>query len=118
MASTKDMTSVNQESYDSNEKNYYLGYQEADFKKPFSKYYNPTTPAINDEVQKGLSASPWASSIGENRPPAGCRIHEGNLFPNKMEDVLIRRRPHSLGGQEYYAAERIHFARKRIHHSA
>ncbi|BAE62201.1 unnamed protein product [Aspergillus oryzae RIB40] len=56
--------SVNQESYDPDGKDYYLGYREADFKRPFAKYYNPVTPAISDEVQKGLSASPWASSIG------------------------------------------------------
>lgn len=72
MAPAKDMDSfisVNRESYDPDGKDYYLGYREADLKRPFAKYYNPVTPAISDEVQKGLSASPWASSIGENQFP-------------------------------------------------
>ena len=54
----------NKEAYEPNEGNYYLGYRDADLRKEHAKYWNPLVAAVSDEVQKGLSASPWASALG------------------------------------------------------
>ncbi|KAK0638095.1 Phloretin hydrolase [Lasiodiplodia hormozganensis] len=49
--------------YDGNQTSYYLGYREADFAKPFAKFWNPYVEGISEEVQKGLSASPHAAEL-------------------------------------------------------
>ncbi|KAJ5306987.1 hypothetical protein N7508_006002 [Penicillium antarcticum] len=43
---------------------YYLGYSNADYKKPFAKYFDFNVDPISDEVQKGIVSSPWGSGLG------------------------------------------------------
>lgn len=57
--------SKNVASYDGNQTNYYLGYREADFAKPFAKFWNTSVEGLSDETQKGLSASPHAAELSK-----------------------------------------------------
>lgn len=57
--------SKNVASYDGNQTSYYLGYREADFAKPFSKFWNTSVAGMSDEAQKGLSASPHAAELSK-----------------------------------------------------
>lgn len=50
---------------------YYLGYRDADFARPFAKYWNPNVAAISDEVQKGVSESPKARPLAFPAQQAG-----------------------------------------------
>jgi len=57
-------TSVNVAPYQSNTSLYYLGYKDEDWSRPFVKYWKPAVKQISDEVQKGITESPHASSLG------------------------------------------------------
>ncbi|PYH94059.1 hypothetical protein BO71DRAFT_450329 [Aspergillus ellipticus CBS 707.79] len=48
---------------DSNTEDYYLGFREADFQKPYAKYYNPVVAPISDALVNGLADSPWPSAF-------------------------------------------------------
>ncbi|KAK7628696.1 hypothetical protein IWX50DRAFT_612826 [Phyllosticta citricarpa] len=50
---------------------YYLGYRAADFARPYAKYWIPHVQPISSEVQKGLSASPWAKPLAFAPQEAG-----------------------------------------------
>jgi hypothetical protein len=63
---SKNSTSVNVAPYQSNASLYYLGYEGDDWSRPFSKYWNPVMKRISDEVQKGITESPYASELGES----------------------------------------------------
>ncbi|KAF4460386.1 phloretin hydrolase [Fusarium albosuccineum] len=56
-------TSVNIVPYQSNASLYYLGYEGNDWERPFSKYWNPVLNPISDELQKGITESPYASRL-------------------------------------------------------
>ncbi|KAJ4230737.1 hypothetical protein NW757_013969 [Fusarium falciforme] len=60
---SKNSTSVNAVPYQSNASLYYLGYEGDDWSRPFSKYWNPVMKRISDEVQKGITESPYASEL-------------------------------------------------------
>ncbi|KAF4332485.1 phloretin hydrolase [Fusarium beomiforme] len=60
---SKNSTSVNVAPYQSNTSLYYLGYKDDDWSRPFVKYWNPTEKQISDEVQKGITESPYASKL-------------------------------------------------------
>ncbi|KAK8205117.1 hypothetical protein IWZ01DRAFT_485912 [Phyllosticta capitalensis] len=53
---------------------YYLGYRAADFARPYAKYWNPNVQPISSEVQKGLSASPWAKPLAGFAPQEAGRL--------------------------------------------
>lgn len=59
--------SKNIDSYVAEPTAYYLGYSDADHKKPFAKYFDSHVDPISDEVQKGVVSSPWASGLGKNK---------------------------------------------------
>lgn len=61
--------SKNIDTYVSDPTAYYLGYSDADYKKPFSKYFDFHVDPISDEVQKGIVSSPWGSGLGKNNHP-------------------------------------------------
>ncbi|KAL4809142.1 hypothetical protein BDV18DRAFT_134025 [Aspergillus unguis] len=56
--------SKNIDVYTSDPTAYYLGYREADFSKPFAKYFDFNVAPISDEVMKGVVSSPWPSGLG------------------------------------------------------
>lgn len=58
--------SKNIDAYVSDPTAYYLGYSDADHKKPFAKYFDFHVDPISDEVQKGIVSSPWGSGLGKN----------------------------------------------------
>lgn len=60
---TKSTISTDPAKLDSNTDDYYLGYREADFKKPYAKYYNPVVAPISDSLVNGLTGSPWPSAF-------------------------------------------------------
>ncbi|KAF5711565.1 phloretin hydrolase [Fusarium mundagurra] len=60
---SENSTSVNVAPYQSNTSQYYLGYKGEDWSRPFVKYWNPAVNQISDEVQKGITESPYASSL-------------------------------------------------------
>ncbi|KAI9733941.1 MAG: hypothetical protein M1834_002596 [Cirrosporium novae-zelandiae] len=55
--------SVDMEDYQPDAGQYYLGYRETDFAKPYAKYWNPRVAPISDEVMYGLVSSPWAAGL-------------------------------------------------------
>lgn len=63
MASQK--FSKNVDAYESDSTTYYIGYKDADYEKPFAKYFNLNVGPISDETQKGIVSSPWASVFGK-----------------------------------------------------
>ncbi|KAL4806767.1 hypothetical protein BDV18DRAFT_159937 [Aspergillus unguis] len=60
-----DRISKNVDAYVSDPTAYYLGYRDADYQKPFAKYFdfNNVDP-ISDELTKGIVSSPWGSGLG------------------------------------------------------
>ncbi|KAF5601343.1 phloretin hydrolase [Fusarium pseudocircinatum] len=60
---SENWTSVNVAPYQSNASLYYLGYKEEDWSRPFVKYWKPAVKQISDEVQRGITESPRASSL-------------------------------------------------------
>ncbi|KAG5786749.1 hypothetical protein H9Q69_014175 [Fusarium xylarioides] len=60
---SENSTSVNVAPYQSNASLYYLGYRGEDWSRPFVKYWKPAVKQISDEVQKGITKSPYASSL-------------------------------------------------------
>ncbi|PWY73190.1 phloretin hydrolase [Aspergillus sclerotioniger CBS 115572] len=46
-----------------NAEDYYLGFRDADFQKPYAKYYNPVVAPISDALVNGLADSPWPSAF-------------------------------------------------------
>ncbi|VUC29448.1 unnamed protein product [Clonostachys rosea] len=60
---SENSTSVNIVPYQANASLYYLGYEGADWARPFSKYWNPVMKQISEEVQKGITESPFASKL-------------------------------------------------------
>ncbi|KAK1846665.1 hypothetical protein CCHR01_10703 [Colletotrichum chrysophilum] len=48
---------------ESNTEQYYLGFREVDFEKPYAKYYNPVVSPISDALVNGLAGSPWPSAF-------------------------------------------------------
>ncbi|CVK86462.1 uncharacterized protein FMAN_06267 [Fusarium mangiferae] len=64
---SENLTSVNVAPYQSNTSLYYLGYKDEDWSRPFVKYWKPAVKQISDEVQKGITESPHASSLGSAR---------------------------------------------------
>ncbi|PNP82770.1 hypothetical protein FNYG_04001 [Fusarium nygamai] len=54
---------VNVAPYQSNTSLYYLGYKEENWSRPLVKYWKPAVKQISDEVQKGITESPRASSL-------------------------------------------------------
>ncbi|KAJ5613396.1 hypothetical protein N7510_006590 [Penicillium lagena] len=56
--------SKNIDTYESDPTAYYVGYKDADYDKPFAKYFNFNVSPISDELQKGIVSSPWASALG------------------------------------------------------
>ncbi|KAL5360660.1 hypothetical protein BJX96DRAFT_150636 [Aspergillus floccosus] len=104
------LLSVNKQPYDSCDGHYYLGYQDADFEKPFAKYYNLNPPSISDELQKGLSASPWASDLGYSASEAkghlllpGYQIIENGytMLPDGTLYVAVRTEIPHVSGDAY-----------------
>ncbi|KAF5653881.1 ankyrin repeat [Fusarium sp. NRRL 25303] len=77
-------TSVNVAPYQSNTSLYYLGYKDEDWSRPFVKYWKPAVKQISDEVQKGITESPHASSLGSG--------HTTNVTGNSYLMHQIRRR--------------------------
>ncbi|KNG82474.1 hypothetical protein ANOM_009533 [Aspergillus nomiae NRRL 13137] len=65
------MISTNKEAYQNDTSKYYLGYTKADFEKPFAKYWRPHVAPISDEVQKGVSSSPFAAALAYDAHEAG-----------------------------------------------
>ncbi|KAI9927539.1 hypothetical protein ASPWEDRAFT_186877 [Aspergillus wentii DTO 134E9] len=51
---------------DQNDKDYYLGYRDADRNTSWAKYFNDTPPVLSREILSGLAESPHPSSLGVN----------------------------------------------------
>ncbi|KAI9146908.1 phloretin hydrolase [Paramyrothecium foliicola] len=64
-------TSANVSPYQTDTSLYYLGYRGDDWDRPFAKYWNPDLPSISDELQKGLTESPFASPLAFSPQQAG-----------------------------------------------
>ncbi|KAJ5793085.1 uncharacterized protein N7503_009063 [Penicillium pulvis] len=56
--------SKNIDAYEADPTSYYLGYRDADHKKPFAKYFDFQVGPISNEVEKGIVSSPWATGLG------------------------------------------------------
>jgi hypothetical protein len=56
-------TSVNLETYQPNASLYHLGYKGDDWSRPFAKFWNLSLDPISDELQKGITESPYASAL-------------------------------------------------------
>ncbi|CAI7570994.1 unnamed protein product [Penicillium bialowiezense] len=48
---------------ESSTEDYYIGFREEDFKKPYAKYYNPEVVPISNDLVNGLTGSPWPSAF-------------------------------------------------------
>ncbi|CAG9990643.1 unnamed protein product [Clonostachys byssicola] len=76
---SENSTSVNAVPYQANASLYYLGYKGDDWTRPFSKYWNPLMKPITDEVQKGMTESPYASRLAYTpQEAAGYLTRSGN----------------------------------------
>ncbi|KAI8274614.1 hypothetical protein K4K60_009522 [Colletotrichum sp. SAR11_57] len=63
LTSGGDYVSTDMSSLESNTEQYYLGFREVDFEKPYAKYYNPVVSPISDALVNGLAGSPWPSAF-------------------------------------------------------
>ncbi|KAF5512930.1 Phloretin hydrolase [Colletotrichum aenigma] len=61
LTSGGDSVSTDISPLESNTEQYYLGFREVDFEKPYAKYYNPVVSPISDALVNGLAGSPWRS---------------------------------------------------------
>ncbi|PLB43459.1 hypothetical protein P170DRAFT_480431 [Aspergillus steynii IBT 23096] len=51
---------------DQNDKHYYLGYRDSDYRTPWAKYFNDTQPVLSPELVSGLEESPYPGSLAVN----------------------------------------------------
>ncbi|KAJ0385754.1 hypothetical protein COL922a_005743 [Colletotrichum nupharicola] len=63
LTSGGDSVSTDISPLESNTEQYYLGFREVDFEKPYAKYYNPVVSPISDALVNGLAGSPWPSAF-------------------------------------------------------
>ncbi|KAI8229462.1 hypothetical protein K4K54_001468 [Colletotrichum sp. SAR 10_86] len=63
LTSGGDYVSTDMSPLESNTEQYYLGFREVDFEKPYAKYYNPVVSPISDALVNGLAGSPWPSAF-------------------------------------------------------
>ncbi|KAF4820815.1 Phloretin hydrolase [Colletotrichum tropicale] len=70
LTSGGDSVSTDASPLESNTEQYYLGFREADFEKPYAKYYNPVVSPISDALVNGLAGSPWPSAFTDSSQDA------------------------------------------------
>lgn len=86
--------SKNIDPYEADPTSYYLGYRDADLKKPFAKYFDFQVGPISNEVEKGIVSSPWATGLGKNTHLTSQPIWYINAYigyeASEAHDYLLR----------------------------
>ncbi|KAK8165918.1 hypothetical protein BC567DRAFT_251158 [Phyllosticta citribraziliensis] len=111
----EDTISTNVSPLDSNTEEYYLGFREADFEKPYAKsgefklmvmisrYYNPVVAPLTDDLVHSLTSSPWPSAFTFSAKDAPKFLEQPGYFnmENEGQSVFPIARAYAVTGEQY-----------------